>query len=278
MTVAAAEINFVGTTRVTRSQPWPNPIADNSKSFIDTAGARVDLSGDDDLTIVVESQTLLRDCLVKCLLAADLRGKLHAFSSVAAYVEAPTPHNSRPLILLHVPHGISSAEFDADIDRLDQMSDQRPMIVVLAEDEDARLVQATLDKGIRGYIPTSLPLGVAVEVMRLVRAGGVFAPAGALSSWRSEASHVEAQGSAMPHGLFTSRQGAVIEALRQGKSNKVIAYDLEMCESTVKVHIRNIMRKLKARNRTEVAFLISQMAETRGYAPPPRLNAQALRP
>ncbi len=54
--------------------------------------------------------------------------------------------------------------------------------------------------------------------------------------------------------MFTARQAAVIEALRRGKANKIIAYELSMCESTVKVHIRNIMKKLNATNRTEVAY------------------------
>jgi DNA-binding NarL/FixJ family response regulator len=31
-----------------------------------------------------------------------------------------------------------------------------------------------------------------------------------------------------------------------------------MCESTVKVHVRNIMKKLKAKNRTEVAYLTNK--------------------
>ena len=52
---------------------------------------------------------------------------------------------------------------------------------------------------------------------------------------------------------------AVIRALQQGKSNKVIAYELNMCESTVKVHVRNIMKKLHATNRTEVAYLATRL-------------------
>jgi len=56
------------------------------------------------------------------------------------------------------------------------------------------------------------------------------------------------------NGMFTTRQAAVIEALKRGKANKIIAYELEMRESTVKVHVRNIMKKLKATNRTEVAY------------------------
>jgi DNA-binding NarL/FixJ family response regulator len=59
--------------------------------------------------------------------------------------------------------------------------------------------------------------------------------------------------------MFTVRQLTVIESLRQGKSNKVIAYELNMCESTVKVHVRHIMKKLGAKNRTEVAFLMNSV-------------------
>ena len=61
--------------------------------------------------------------------------------------------------------------------------------------------------------------------------------------------------------LFSPRQLSVLEGLRQGKANKTIAHELTMRESTVKVHIRNIMRKLNATNRTQVAFLTNAMFE-----------------
>ena len=50
-----------------------------------------------------------------------------------------------------------------------------------------------------------------------------------------------------------------MEALKRGKTNKIIAYELNMQESTVKVHVRNIMRKLKATNRTEVVYKLNEM-------------------
>ena len=65
---------------------------------------------------------------------------------------------------------------------------------------------------------------------------------------------------------LTARQAAVVEALRRGKANKAIAYELSMQESTVKVHVRNIMKKLRARNRTEVAFIVNRLLN-RGNAP-----------
>jgi len=66
-----------------------------------------------------------------------------------------------------------------------------------------------------------------------------------------------AEGASGLSGL-TTRQLAVLEAVRRGKANKIIAYELNMCESTVKVHLRNIMKKLRARNRTEAAFMIHE--------------------
>jgi DNA-binding NarL/FixJ family response regulator len=94
-----------------------------------------------------------------------------------------------------------------------------------------------------------MTLGIAVEAVRLVEAGGTFVPISAMSSFQGQD---ESQ-------LFTARQIMVIEALRRGRANKQIAYELGMCESTVKVHIRHIMRKLKARNRTEVAMMVSNL-------------------
>ena len=53
--------------------------------------------------------------------------------------------------------------------------------------------------------------------------------------------------------------GKILHELRRGKANKIIAYDLNLCQSTVKVHIRNIMKKVGATNRTEVAYKLREL-------------------
>ncbi len=60
-------------------------------------------------------------------------------------------------------------------------------------------------------------------------------------------------------GMFTPRQAEVVQTLRRGKANKIIACELSLRENTVKVHVRNIMEKLKATNRTEVAYKINAL-------------------
>jgi DNA-binding NarL/FixJ family response regulator len=64
---------------------------------------------------------------------------------------------------------------------------------------------------------------------------------------------------------ITARQRAVLELLRRGDTNKVIARRLGMREGTVKVHVRQIMRKFGVTNRTQVAVVCGDG--------PPSLNA-----
>ena len=52
---------------------------------------------------------------------------------------------------------------------------------------------------------------------------------------------------------LTEREYAILKCLAEGKSNKLIARELDIMESTVKVHIRNLLKKLKFRSRLEAA-------------------------
>ena len=59
---------------------------------------------------------------------------------------------------------------------------------------------------------------------------------------------------------FTERQHAVLACLCQGDPNKVIGRKLGMTETTVKVHVREIMRKLGVSNRTQVAIAAARVS------------------
>ena len=62
--------------------------------------------------------------------------------------------------------------------------------------------------------------------------------------------------------VLTDRETSVIHGIQQGLRNKQIAYELRISENTVKVHIRNIMRKLGASNRTDAAFKALALASS----------------
>ncbi len=130
-------------------------------------------------------------------------------------------------------------------------------VVILADTDELPQILKALECGARGYIPSSVGIDVCVEAIGLAVAGGIFVPASSLLAMR----HLIVPGAEQRSfsGMFTLRQAEVARALRRGKANKIIAYELNLRESTVKVHIRNIMKKLKATNRTEVAYKINDL-------------------
>jgi DNA-binding NarL/FixJ family response regulator len=62
-----------------------------------------------------------------------------------------------------------------------------------------------------------------------------------------------------PWSELTRRQRDVLGLIAQGKSNKLIADALAMSESTVKAHVKQIIRRLNVANRTQAALLATRM-------------------
>jgi DNA-binding NarL/FixJ family response regulator len=133
--------------------------------------------------------------------------------------------------------------------------------VVLADRNDVAEINRALTHGARGYIPTSVECGVAVAALRLISAGDTFVPADALRSAAAKPDdQPEGERQRRSDGLdLTARELAVTNLLREGKPNKLIAARLNMQEHTVKVHVRNIMKKLNATNRTHAAFVANRL-------------------
>jgi DNA-binding NarL/FixJ family response regulator len=201
--------------------------------------------------LVVDPRRVFAECLSHCL---NQFPGIETISVARAkdWPKHPDDHPVSPdVILLCVAEGGSPAATISEVATAAEELRTLP-VVLLSNERSPGQVLDLLKAGVRGFIFTDSGCAVAVQVLRLVRAGGTFVPANCLSSHFDEGT-VGAERSE----LFTGRQKQVIEAIRLGKPNKIIAYELNMCESTVKVHVRAIMKKLKANNRTQVAHLYS---------------------
>jgi DNA-binding NarL/FixJ family response regulator len=219
---------------------------------------------------MIEKRLLLAECLTRCIKLASGYNVI-SFPSVESWLEVAdtTPVS---LIVLCLGSKPSDAETRRDVSLLLRAANRLPTII-LSDVEDPDQIIDVLEQGVRGYIPTSVSLQVAIKAMQLVQAGGVFVPASSLMAATSS-SDGEVTSKNSQNGLFTARQAAVVEALRRGKANKIIAYELNMRESTVKVHVRNIMKKLKAKNRTEVAFMTNGAADSGTHFASPRATGE----
>lgn len=134
-----------------------------------------------------------------------------------------------------------------------------PCAVISDRREAEEAVQAAR-LGEQAFLSTSMEPGIARQALTFVLGGGTFFPREALLhqyalTARVVSGHVSVHKN--ENDTLTQRQNEVLERLRLGRSNKHIARDLNMQESTVKVHVRQIMRKLGASNRTQAALFKS---------------------
>jgi DNA-binding NarL/FixJ family response regulator len=128
-------------------------------------------------------------------------------------------------------------------------------ILVAADCDDPERALAILRTGARGFLPTSYSLKVLLGALDRLRAGGNYVPL-ALTEAVSIAPAVKAEGP--PWRELTRRQRDVLGLISEGKSNKLIADALTMSESTVKAHVKQIIRRLNVANRTQAALLASR--------------------
>ena len=140
--------------------------------------------------------------------------------------------------------------------RLPDMSGIDAMMAILSEFPEARIVMLTtfegdveiqraLEAGARGYLLKSMPPADLLDVIRQVHAGKKRIPPDVASQL---AEH-------MGDELLTQREIDVLRAVADGNRNRDIAEKLFISEETVKVHIKHIMEKLHASDRTDAVAI-----------------------
>lgn len=210
------------------------------------------------LLVIIDSRALDRQCLAQSIVAQKADMHVLAYGSIEEWRQQRGRFPILSAVLFNIGgRKITEPTVADEIRRLAGEFGPAPVIVLADTDELVQIIKA-LEYGARGYIPSSVSIDVCIEAIYLAMAGGIFLPASSVFAVRQllEANTTAARPLA---GMFTARQAEVVEALRRGKANKVIAYELNLRESTVKVHIRNIMKKIKATNRTEVAYKINDL-------------------
>jgi DNA-binding NarL/FixJ family response regulator len=210
------------------------------------------------LIVIIDKRALERECLARGLVEHNPTLRVTAVGSLDEFHNTPAETEASVILVTLGARKVSDQPVRLELSRFISEVGSIPVVVVADSDEPAEIL-AALESGAQGYIPTSVKVRVAAEALALVRVGGTFVPASSVLALR-DMIHASAGGPRTLAGMFTTREAAVVEALRKGKANKIIAYELNLCESTVKVHIRNIMKKLKATNRTEVAYKLREMA------------------
>jgi DNA-binding NarL/FixJ family response regulator len=234
----------------------------------DLANHAVPLNGSQKspVLVIIEHHVLARTCILN-ILKRELSGfefvelatttvRLIALSTGDKQITDPSIEDNLALIAEYCPNAY---------------------VALLSKRDDDATASAAMQRGVRGFFPTSIPVEVAIAGLRLVLAGGVYRPLAIVG--QSEPSNIstisEYTGAPrlpaihagngatmiMPERAMvdlTPREQHVLEALKLGLPNKLIAVKLKLSENTVKMHIQHIMRKCSASNRTEAVLRWSQ--------------------
>jgi len=201
---------------------------------------------------IIDDSRLRCDCLK---LALDHQPKRWRITDVAAVSELAALLRRGEEFDVVLLAGSTSTHIDlGDVALLAATAPHTP-ILVAAECDNPERALAILSAGARGFLPTSHSLKVLIGALERVRSGGTYVPL-ALSEAAPATNSERPRHS--PWSELTRRQCDVLALIAQGKANKLIADSLKMSESTVKAHVKQIIRRLNVANRTQAALLATR--------------------
>ena len=209
--------------------------------------------------MVVDDHTLFRRGLV-ALLASDSSLAVIGEASDAGEAVRKAATLQPDVILLdnHLPGATG-------IQALPGLKDAAPhaRIILLTVSEDAEDLQAALRAGAHGYLLKTIEGDLLAQAIhRAMKGEAVVSPemTGKLvTAFRaaSAPAPIEPPPAPDPLAQLSAREMQVLEQIALGASNKEIARTLEIAETTVKIHVQHILRKLNLSSRVQAAVFAS---------------------
>ncbi len=127
-------------------------------------------------------------------------------------------------------------------------------IVVVSATEEPMTIREAITFGAAGFIPKSLARQEIAQAISNVLEGEVFVPEHARVDGDVSDDDRQRLEVAKRMSTLTPQQMRVLSLISEGKPNKIIAYELDVAETTVKAHITAILRKLKVHSRTQAVL------------------------
>jgi two-component system nitrate/nitrite response regulator NarL len=124
-------------------------------------------------------------------------------------------------------------------------------IVALTSEADSRELEPEDIEPLSGLLTYELSVAVFVDSLRLIRAGARVVPQAPERKSQAPPADVEI----LSHGVRLSpRQEEILSHLVAGGSNELIARKLAISEAMVKVHLKDVLRKIGVENRTQATI------------------------
>jgi two-component system nitrate/nitrite response regulator NarL len=130
-------------------------------------------------------------------------------------------------------------------------------VVMLTVSEDSEDLVSTLQSGARGYLLKNIDADYFVEAVRRAAAGdAVVSPqltSKLVAGLKGAPREAQAGVGSADRDKLTPREREILLLLARGASNKELARELDLAESTIKIHVQSILRKLGLSSRVQAA-------------------------
>ena len=234
--------------------------------------------------VIIEHQVLARSCILS-ILKSELSGFEIVEMATSRGLSSLSARDVRLIALNIGDREITDPLIEEDLVILAE-SCPNASVAILSNRDDEATASAAMQRGVRGFFPTSIPVELVIAGLRFVLAGGVYrlppvVRQNEVSNLKMISADLRASDPSAIHqsncatGIvpkktmidLTPREQQVLAALKLGLPNKLIAAKLSLSENTVKMHIQHIMRKCSAHNRTEAVLRWSErLAGHNGHA------------
>ena len=201
--------------------------------------------------LIVDDHPLFREALVFILSQVEGGSACTQAESLEQATAALKQDNSFDLILLDL--GLPGASGLAGVLSIRNMIPTTPIVVVSAV-EDRDVIHRAAQIGVSGYIAKTSGTEMIRSALTSILMGNSHFPASL-----DQGGNVPAGGENADISQLTPRQLTVLSLLGDAKSNKQIAYELNISQETVKIHISAILRKLEVSSRAQAVKLAYKM-------------------
>jgi len=133
-------------------------------------------------------------------------------------------------------------------------------VVLMSGEAGSDDVRSAIQNGARGFLLKTMPAAAFSSAISLLVAGGTYLPLEALKDMPSiEVGDVNAGPSRRElDDMMTPKERQVLIGLVTGATNKELGRQLNLAEVTVKLHVRQILKKIGARNRAGAAAIAAR--------------------
>ncbi|WP_448955846.1 LuxR C-terminal-related transcriptional regulator [Labrys neptuniae] len=209
---------------------------------------------------VICKDALLCQCLMLGIAHRGYFDRVVGFTDPAEWVASEICSSSTIVLWISDASSLDKMIND-DLDILREKAPNVTVIIISTLTNTYAVINA-LRKGVKGYVTSDSDLDVLLGAIRLVRAGGVYAPTNSLKELSTTSTFGEEpdnEAREKEATRFTAREMTIIRLLRLGDPNKTIARKMNLTEGTIKLHVGTIMRKIGAQNRTQVVYFTNRV-------------------